>query len=138
MKPNVVAKIVADTSVIIAVITNETLKQRLVNLTYGADIIAPPSLHWEVGNALSAMFKRKRIDLKQAMRAIKAYDKIPIKFCDIKMNLALKIADELNIYAYDAYFIGCASQFKGTLLSLDKNLLNAAKKYGVKIIEVNA
>ncbi len=130
-------KIVADTSVIIVVITNETLKQRLVNLTYGADIIAPFSLHWEVGNAFSAMFKRKRINLKQAISAIKGYQKIPIKFCDVKLNLALKIADELNIYAYDAYFIGCASKFKGSLLSLDRNLLDAAKKYGVKIIEVN-
>jgi len=55
--------LVVDTSVIIAVITNEEHKRQLINLSKGADLIAPPSLHWEIGNAFSAMFKRKRISL---------------------------------------------------------------------------
>lgn len=129
--------IVVDTSVIIAVITNERHKQQLVDITYGADLIAPPSLHWEVGNAFSAMFKRKRINFKQAINAIKAYRKIPIRFCDVKLDLALEISDKLNIYAYDAYFIGCAAKFKSSLISLDKSLLNAANNFGIKIIEVD-
>jgi predicted nucleic acid-binding protein len=55
--------IVVDTSVIIAVISNESQKDRLIELTKGADLVAPPSVHWEIGNAFSAMLKRGRLTL---------------------------------------------------------------------------
>jgi predicted nucleic acid-binding protein len=73
-------KIVVDTSVVIAVITNEKHKEQLIVTTKGADLIAPSSLHWEIGNAFSAMFKRGRISLDQAKGAIKSYGDIPIRF----------------------------------------------------------
>ncbi len=50
--------IVLDTSVIIAVIANEPEKRVLIRLTKGAELIAPQSVHWEIGNAFSAMLKR--------------------------------------------------------------------------------
>ena len=72
--------LVIDTSVIIAVITNEKHKKELIKLTQGANLIAPSSLHWEIGNAFSAMFKRNKISLELAMKAIDAYKQIPIQF----------------------------------------------------------
>jgi len=50
--------IVVDTSVLIAVIANEPEKDRLIRQTTGADLLAPPSCHWEIGNAFSAMLRR--------------------------------------------------------------------------------
>jgi uncharacterized protein with PIN domain len=47
--------IVVDTSVIIAVITNEPHKPQLIDITREVDLLAPLSLHWEIGNAFSAM-----------------------------------------------------------------------------------
>ena len=41
--------IVVDTSVIIAVIANEPQRDILIDLTKGADLLAPPSVHWEIG-----------------------------------------------------------------------------------------
>ena len=41
--------IVVDTSVIMAVITNEPEKDALIEVTRGVDLIAPPSVHWETG-----------------------------------------------------------------------------------------
>ena len=72
--------VVADASVIIAVISNEPQRDRLIDLTKGADLLAPPSVHWEVGNAFSAMLKRRRITLAQALQAIQVYRQIPIRF----------------------------------------------------------
>lgn len=63
-------KLVVDTSVIVAVIANEPLKAALVNRTQNADLFAPRSMDYEIGNAFSAMFKRNRIRLEQAKRAI--------------------------------------------------------------------
>ena len=68
--------IVVDTSVIISVITNEKSKTKLVRITQGEDLIAPSSLHWELGNAFSSMFKRKILSLKLAEKALNYYSMI--------------------------------------------------------------
>jgi uncharacterized protein with PIN domain len=46
-----VAEIVIDTSAIVAVITDAQEKGALIRLTQDAALIAPPSVHWEIGNA---------------------------------------------------------------------------------------
>lgn len=63
-------ELVIDTSVIIAVLVNEPSKKKLIELTVGADLLAPESVHFEIGNAFSAMLKRNRIALPQVVQAI--------------------------------------------------------------------
>ena len=128
--------IVVDTSVIIAVIANEPTKPTLIRLTKGADLIAPRSVHWEIGNALSAMFKRGRITVAQALQAVKVYRTIPIRLVDVELEQSLRIADTLGIYAYDAYLIRCALKYKSPLLSLDQRLADSAKRMKARVIEV--
>ena len=118
--------VVVDTSVIIAVITNEKHKKRLIQITKDRDLIAPSSLHWEIGNAISAII------------AIGYYLQIPIRYVDVKLESAIEICKKENIYAYDAYFIECALMQKAPLLSLDNKLIKTAKILGVKIIEVTS
>ncbi len=43
--------IVVDTSAIMAVIINEAQREILIDLTRGANLLAPASVHWEIGNA---------------------------------------------------------------------------------------
>jgi len=123
--------LVVDTSVIIAVITNEKHKKQLIEVSKGADLIAPSSLHWEIGNAFSAMFKRKRISLEKAMAALAGYRQIQIRFYDIELEMALELSSRLNLYAYDAYVIGCALEHNSPIVSLDGVLLDAAERAGV-------
>ena len=128
--------IVVDTSVIIAVIANEPEKEALLELTTGADLIAPHSVHWEVGNAFSAMLRRERITVEQAIQAVRLYQKIPMRLVQIELEEALKIANTLGIYAYDAYLIRSALKYKSPLISLDRNLVRAAKEMRARVIEV--
>jgi predicted nucleic acid-binding protein len=128
--------IVVDTSVIIAVIANEPQKDVLVELTKGADLIAPHSVCWEIGNAFSAMLKRDRITLEQALEAISIYRNIPIRFVDVELEESLTIADALGIYAYDAYLIRCAQKYSSPLISLDEKLVKLAEQMDVRVIEV--
>ena len=125
--------VVIDTSAIIAVITNEKHRKALIEASKGADLIAPSSLHWEIGNAFSAMFKRGRIDLKKANRALAAYSEIPIQFYEVDLTRALSLCSKFNLYAYDAYVIECALKFKSPLLTLDSGLVESAEKVGVTI-----
>ena len=129
-------KIIVDASVVIAVLVNEPQKGRIVKITEGADLLAPSSIHWEIGNAFSAMLKRERISLQQALSALQAYQKIPVRFVDVELIESLKIVSQTHIYAYDAYLIRCSMMNKCPLLTLDKNLCKLAKQLGIETIEV--
>ena len=128
--------LVVDTSVLIAVLVSEPERAQLIRQTEGYDLIAPGSVHWEIGNALAAMLKRKRITHGQVRATLIAYEKIPIRFRDVDMQMAMDIAHEHDLYAYDAYIIACARESRCPLISLDKNLMNAARKAHVSIVEV--
>ncbi len=94
----------------------------------------PPSVGRD--NAFSAMLKRKRITPDEALKALQVYGKIPIRFLDVELEQSLKIAHELNIYAYDAYIIRCAQKYRAVLVSLDRNLVASAKSMGIQVKEV--
>ena len=82
------------------------------------------------------MLKRRRISVNQAVAAIAVYNEIPIRLVDVDLEDALRLADRLSMYAYDAYLLCCAQRFEAPLLSLDRDLLAAAKEIGLSIVEV--
>ena len=127
--------ITIDTSALIAVITNEPKKGRIVQLTVDTNLLAPLSVHWEIGNAFSAMIKRNRITALQAQSCIALYQQIPLKLVDINLAKTIDLVEQLKIYAYDAYLIQCALQTKTPLLTLDTGLIQAAKAVGITILE---
>lgn len=127
-----------DTSALIAVIGNEASKSKIIAITKDCSLVAPASVHWEIGNAFSAMFKRRRLSVELASQALTAYREIPIQFIDVPLEKALELSHAHNIYAYDAYLIQCAQQTSTSLLTLDKELKSAAENAGVHTLEVGS
>lgn len=128
--------IVVDTSIIVAVLLNEPQKASLIEVTSEATLYAPASLHWEIGNAFSAMFKQKRLTLDQAQKALRIYSQITLNLVDVDLGKSVHVSSDQGIYAYDAYFIVCAQKLHAPLLSLDKGLKEAAKQAGIRLLEV--
>jgi predicted nucleic acid-binding protein len=131
-------QITVDASAIIAVVLNEGSKDQLVEGTRGAQLLSPPTLYWEIGNALSALFKRQRIDLAQARGALESLDDIAIRLADVDLDVSITLAHEQSIYAYDAYVLECARRYRTPLLSLDGPQREVARKLGIEIVEVAA
>jgi len=139
-------QVVVDTSVIIAIITDEPPKNTLIRLTEGVSLVAPPSLNWEIGNALIKMLRRSTKTWTEVLTALQNYSQIPIFLLPIELNDALQIGNTLNKqlnyypspYAYDLYFIRCALQYQLPLITLDNHLAFVAKQMGVTVIEVRA
>ena len=129
-------KIVIDTSIVIAVLLNEKNKNRILEITTGTELFAPASLHWEIGNVFSAMFRRDRITYSEAVKALKYYQEIPIRFVDISLVTALRISDDYSIYAYDSYFIAACKEINCPLISLDSALSEIASNEGINVIKV--
>jgi predicted nucleic acid-binding protein len=125
-----------DTSAVLAVVTGEVGRQGAIAATTGHSLVAPASLHWEVGNALSAMLKRQRITLAQANACLVAYRKIPIKLLSVDLKQALAVVNKQRIYAYDAYMLVCAQQSGSPLLTFDDALKVHAEALGVEVLEV--
>lgn len=128
---------VIDTSALLAVLVGEAERDALIAATISVELLAPASVHWEIGNALSALFRRKRVTLAQAKRALDAYAAIPIRFLDVDLALALEIAAEHQLYAYDAYLLTCALTQRAPLLTLDHGLQRAATSAGVQLVELS-
>lgn len=127
--------IVADTNILLAVALNEPEKGRIVQLTADASAIAPEILPYEIGNALSAMVKRKKLSSAQALEVEKAAASIPVRLLNVDVQASLQIALEYNIYAYDAYFLQCARVFSCPLLTLDRRMKQVAVQLGLGVLE---
>ena len=127
-----------DASVIMAVILNEPSKPKLLEMTQGAELLSAPSLPWEIGNALSALSKRRRIDLAQAELALKSYRQIPIRLPPLEIEGSVALAEQYAVYAYDAYVIECARRYQTSLLSLDRRQCEVARAEGIATIEVES
>lgn len=129
--------ITIDTSALLAVLLNEQHKADIIEVTKGHELQAPLSLDAEVGNALSAMFKRDRLSLSQAQQVLAQFVEIPIRRTKLRLAEATEIASNHNIYAYDAYVLDCARQYRSPLLSLDKKLKAIGEKLNLTVLEVS-
>lgn len=129
-------EIVIDTSAILGVIAEQPEKPELVRLTRGAMLVAPSSVHWEVGNALSAMFKRRAIGMGEALTLLEAYAAIPIRMTDLALKQVVELSARLNVYAYDAYVIACAINQRAPILTLDSGLRARARELKLDVLEV--
>jgi predicted nucleic acid-binding protein len=128
--------VVIDTSALVAVIVGEPEKDKIVELTTGHTLIGPGSIPWEVGNAFSAMFKKGRLTVDEAHKGLAIFEKIPIRYIQPDFAKALIVAHQVNMYAYDAYFLDCALRLNAPILTLDGKLIAVAKDLNIVTWEV--
>lgn len=128
--------IIVDTNIFLAVVLDEPEKDRIIEVTADASAIAPEILPYEIGNALSAMVKRRKLSAAEAMDAEQLAARIPVRLVDVDIQASLQIALDHNIYAYDAYFLQCAQAFASPVLTLDRRMRQVADRLGIKVLEV--
>jgi len=128
-------KIVADTNTFIAVALEEPEKRQIIQFTVGKELVAPEVLPFEVGNALTAMVKKRTLDPNEVISAWDVVQTIPVELRRIDIQAALGLAVRFNIYAYDAYFIECALSLRCPMLTLDHRMKMVARDVGIRILE---
>ncbi|MGN8197060.1 type II toxin-antitoxin system VapC family toxin [Salinisphaera sp. RV14] len=128
--------IVADTNIFLAVALDEPEKKAIVDATTAADIVAPEILPYEMGNALSAMVKRRQIDAPEADEVYRVTQRIPVRLLAVDIPEALRLAVQFDIYAYDAYFLVAARSAACPLITLDKRMKQVAVDLGITVLEV--
>ena len=98
-----------DTSVLIAVLTGEAARDRLIARTQGAALVAPGvgalgGGQRAVGAAQAAAAHPRggAVGVGWPMPAI------PIRIVEVELAAALELADRFGLYAHDAYLMACA------------------------------
>lgn len=127
--------LVIDTSALLAVVLHEPTRSALIQVTEGCSLVGAPSLPWEVGNALVASVRRRRLSAKQVRQAWASYRAVPVRLAEIDAGNALEVAMELGLYAYDAFVLEAARAERLQLLTLDRGMAQAARRLGVRIME---
>jgi predicted nucleic acid-binding protein len=125
---------VADASVFLAVVLNESDRGWVIDKTSGTVIVSPEILPYEIGNALIAIMKKGRLDRKEVLRAFDISQKIAVKLVPVRISDALKIAGRFNLYAYDAYYLQCCIENRLPLISLDDSMCDVAKNLEIKVV----
>ena len=102
------------------------------------DIVLVPSLWWyEITNVLVVTVRRGRLNHAQMIEIIKLFDEFEITtkevFSFLQVKNIFEIAQMYKLSAYDASYLNLAVAEKACLVSLDRNLLKAAKQIGVKV-----
>lgn len=133
---NCTMDIVLDASAILAVLLNEPERDSIITSSKGTRLLAPESLPCEIGNAVSALIKRKTLTIAQGVSVYHGFSGIPIRFVPIDFPEAIRIAGEDNLYAYDAYVLQVAQSFQAPLMTLDRRLAAAATRRALDLREI--
>lgn len=128
--------LISDTNIFLAVALDEPEKDSIIQATAGFDVISPEILLYEIGNALTAMVKRKRLNKEEVLSAFEAALSIPVKLVPVDIQKALEIAFQYNLYAYDAYFLQCAANFFYPFITLDKRMRQVAHDLKIELVEL--
>ncbi len=129
-------KIIADTNTFLAVTLYAPERDKIISLTIGHDLVAPDILPLEIGNALSAMLKKRKLEPDNLLSVWDATQQIPVDLRSVNIRKSLEIASQFNIYAYDAYFLVCAISLHSPLITLDRRMIEVAQSLGIDIMEV--
>lgn len=114
---------------------SDYVRDFFINLT-SADRVLIPSLWWlETTNVLNVAMRRKRLSFNEMSTVLELLEKLPLE-TDItygahySKNL-IEITQLYKLSAYDAAYIELAVRTKATLISLDKDIIKAAKNIGL-------
>lgn len=128
-------QVTVDTSVLMAVVLDEAGRERAIAATRGKSLIAPGSLPWEFGNALSALAKRGLLNAERISEAIVAFHRIPVQLKEVELERALPLVIQARMYAYDAYMLQCARQYDSPLLTFDGAMQVHARELGIDLLD---
>ena len=119
--------LVVDASVVVKWFVQEPLSEQALDLVVpGLSRIAPDLVFSEVGNALWVKMRRGEIASDQAKLAFESlesfFDRI-VSSKDLAVR-ALEIAEALDHPIYDCFYLACAENLNGVVITADRRLSN--------------
>jgi predicted nucleic acid-binding protein len=127
--------VLLDASAIMAIILNESNRDKVIRLTKNTVLSSPEIISFEIGNALINLYKKNKITEYALTEAYKSYVSIPFRSIKVDIQKALKIACKYKIYAYDAYYLEIAHRLNLPLLTFDESMRKIGMDMQIDILE---
>jgi len=127
-----------DTSAMMSMLLNEPTKEAIEQALTGETWVAPASLPYEVGNALSRSLRRGWIHTEDAMAVMAEFLEIlpEIELSEVPFTAAMELSGRFGIYGYDAFVLAAAERTGERLLTLDGPMAAVAARMGLEVAEL--
>ncbi len=132
-------KVVIDASAAGALLLPEPefpMERFFKKLKEGSELHIPALFWWELANILVQAVRRKRIEGRQVSEGLRLMSTLPFQPAEaVDPATAEALAEEAmtwGLSSYDAAYVSLARRMSLPLLSLDRAMLRAASKAGVK------
>ena len=127
--------VLLDASAIMAIILNESNRDKVIKITENALLLSPEIISFEIGNALINLNRKQKISEEELLGAYKKYTSIPLRIMRINIEKSLRIAYKFHIYAYDAYYLEIASRLRLPLITFDEQMKRVALSLNIIVLD---
>ena len=119
-------KLVIDASVALKWVVQENGSQDAMKLLHSVPLAAPELLIAECANILWKKVQRKELASEEALMAARLLERADIEFCPTRnlLELATRIAIDLEHPAYDCVYLGLAQLNGWNFVTADERLLH--------------
>lgn len=122
-------RLVADATVLAAVIFGEAEQQQAVALLRGRTLSAPHLLHYEMTNVALKKLRRERLSESAIAESLETYAALAVERYAVATQPVLSLAQRDDLTAYDAAYLWLAEQLEAPLATFDGQLARAAGKH---------
>ena len=118
--------LVADCSVIAALVFNEAERETARNILAGRDIHVPNLIDYEIANVA---VKKARLGFEKiATQALKLFAEFKLTRHEVEANEQWQMAMQHDLSAYDAAYLWLAEALRAPLATFDQKLGHAAQR----------
>lgn len=110
---------------------NQESKEIVVEKVGNYQLVAPQSIPYEIGNAVSKLMKRKLISIIDGVAVYHEFSRIPLRLVEPDIPDSIMIAGNTESYAYDSYYISVAKRLGMPLFTLDEEMKKNAVAQGI-------
>jgi len=117
-----------------------TVEEAHMAIDESEKIYTPLLMWYEIANVFKNLIRRKRYSPDEILRFFPAVDTIGLttdfENGTIYSQKIFRLCNDYNLSSYDAAYLELAQRKKAVLCTLDENLLIAAKKHGVTVLDM--
>jgi predicted nucleic acid-binding protein len=122
-------RLVADATVLAAVIFSEAEHEQAVALLRGRTLSAPHLLDYEMASVALKKLRRERLAESTVAESLETYAALAIERYAVATGVVLSLAQRCGLTAYDAAYLWLAEQLEAPLATFDDQLARAAGKH---------
>jgi predicted nucleic acid-binding protein len=125
--PSIETKVV-DASALVALVCGEPAAETVVNQMSACNLVAPALLDFEVANTCASKIRRQPARRADLLAAYKIREQIKIETMEVDHAAVLVLAQRTGLTGYDASYLLLSRTLGVELVTLDRQLAEAAEK----------